>query len=127
MTRAFTPDCESFRELASGVALVPICAEQLGDLLTPVSAALRIFGHVRRPFLLESAEGGENIGRYSYLGGDPFLELVGDANGITLHTPSAAPTDRKSTRLNSSHVVISYAVFCLKKKTTKNNKIMVQH
>src|SRR5438132_6553214 len=27
--------------------------------------------------------------------------------------------DRKSTRLNSSHTVISYAVFCLKKKTTK--------
>src|SRR6266446_10047470 len=30
--------------------------------------------------------------------------------------------DRKSTRLNSSHLVISYAVFCLKKKK-KNNKI----
>src|SRR5256885_17061414 len=30
------------------------------------------------------------------------------------------PKDRKSTRLNSSHLVISYAVFCLKKK--KNNK-----
>src|SRR5207253_7474791 len=29
-------------------------------------------------------------------------------------------TDRKSTRLNSSHVAISYAVFCLKKKKTKN-------
>src|SRR5690606_40174174 len=29
-----------------------------------------------------------------------------------------APADRKSTRLNSSHVKISYAVFCLKKKTT---------
>src|SRR5438034_8512126 len=28
----------------------------------------------------------------------------------------SAPTDRKSTRLNSSHTVISYAVFCLKKK-----------
>src|SRR5256885_12975239 len=28
--------------------------------------------------------------------------------------------DRKSTRLNSSHLVISYAVFCLKKKTTHN-------
>src|SRR5256885_10576321 len=28
-----------------------------------------------------------------------------------------APTDRKSTRLNSSHLVISYAVFCLKKNT----------
>src|SRR5207253_11493250 len=30
--------------------------------------------------------------------------------------------DRKSTRLNSSHVAISYAVFCLKKKKKKNNK-----
>src|SRR5256885_17248316 len=29
-------------------------------------------------------------------------------------------TDRKSTRLNSSHLVISYAVFCLKKKTTSH-------
>src|SRR2546426_3016221 len=31
-----------------------------------------------------------------------------------------APIDRKSTRLNSSHLVISYAVFCLKKKKQKN-------
>src|SRR2546426_5465990 len=32
----------------------------------------------------------------------------------------AGRTDRKSTRLNSSHLVISYAVFCLKKKKRKN-------
>src|SRR5438105_8232103 len=32
------------------------------------------------------------------------------------------PRDRKSTRLNSSHEWISYAVFCLKKKKKKNNK-----
>src|SRR5438874_13135134 len=32
-------------------------------------------------------------------------------------------TDRKSTRLNSSHVEISYAVFCLKKKKKKNKKL----
>src|SRR5205807_5248587 len=49
------------------------------------------------------------------------------ASACAMHTPtsgrslSALPTspaaDRKSTRLNSSHLVISYAVFCLKKKT----------
>src|SRR3712207_7720839 len=33
--------------------------------------------------------------------------------------PSSPPTDRKSTRLNSSHANISYAVFCLKKKNKK--------
>src|SRR5256885_3409886 len=34
---------------------------------------------------------------------------------------SACPKDRKSTRLNSSHLVISYAVFCLKKKNDRNH------
>src|SRR5256885_4607725 len=33
-----------------------------------------------------------------------------------------APVDRKSTRLNSSHLVISYAVFCLKKKKRKEEE-----
>src|SRR3989454_2821514 len=35
----------------------------------------------------------------------------------TINLTSPDPRDRKSTRLNSSHLVISYAVFCLKKKT----------
>src|SRR5688500_19117952 len=35
-------------------------------------------------------------------------------------TPRAKKVDRKSTRLNSSHLVISYAVFCLKKKRRRN-------
>src|SRR2546430_12116182 len=34
-----------------------------------------------------------------------------------------APVDRKSTRLNSSHSQISYAVFCLKKKNTANTSV----
>src|SRR5258708_31072108 len=40
---------------------------------------------------------------------------VGREEGLHL------PTDRKSTRLNSSHQIISYAVFCLKKKTTTSS------
>src|SRR2546427_4659678 len=49
-------------------------------------------------------------------------------SGNVLHPPLAslksapeAESDRKSTRLNSSHSQISYAVFCLKKKKTKHN------
>src|SRR2546426_3926311 len=41
------------------------------------------------------------------------------------HAPQQAQQDRKSTRLNSSHLVISYAVFCLKKK--KKTAKPVQH
>src|SRR5256885_7083625 len=39
---------------------------------------------------------------------------------------AAATADRKSTRLNSSHLVISYAVFCLKKKTSDNRYCLPQ-
>src|SRR5256885_9349130 len=37
---------------------------------------------------------------------------------VAANAPTPVSTDRKSTRLNSSHLVISYAVFCLKKKKT---------
>src|SRR5256885_15403983 len=43
------------------------------------------------------------------------------ASNPTPHTAAARAADRKSTRLNSSHLVISYAVFCLKKKKKRNN------
>src|SRR5438874_7506418 len=39
---------------------------------------------------------------------------------LTLDGTDSLAQDRKSTRLNSSHVEISYAVFCLKKKTNRN-------
>src|SRR5690606_41620873 len=43
---------------------------------------------------------------------------AGPPTGPVLSGRPARLADRKSTRLNSSHVKISYAVFCLKKKTT---------
>src|SRR2546426_7647786 len=44
------------------------------------------------------------------------------ARNVSASSSSAPSGDRKSTRLNSSHLVISYAVFCLKKKkNTKSN------
>src|SRR5256885_5024135 len=47
-------------------------------------------------------------------------ELVAAGLGITALVPERL-RDRKSTRLNSSHLVISYAVFCLKKKKTSTS------
>src|SRR5436190_20039999 len=42
--------------------------------------------------------------------------------GVSTTEKQKAEGDRKSTRLNSSHTVISYAVFCLKKKKTKTQE-----
>ena len=81
------PEFEEFVAAAHQGNLVPVCAERLADLLTPVGAYLRVAAHLERPFLLESAEGGESVGRFSFIGGDPFLEVLGDAEGIVLRQP----------------------------------------
>src|SRR5690349_24626380 len=49
-------------------------------------------------------------------------ELAGFNRSPQSRRPEFVRQDRKSTRLNSSHVEISYAVFCLKKKKKKKNK-----
>src|SRR6476659_5971540 len=66
---------EEFKELASRGTFVPVCKEIIADLLTPVSAFLKIAEHSDYAFLLESVEGGEHVGRYSFLGKDPFVLL----------------------------------------------------
>ena len=66
---------EEFVELARRGTFVPVVKEIIADLLTPVSAFLKIAEHSDYAFLFESVEGGEQVARYSFLGKDPFLVL----------------------------------------------------
>jgi anthranilate synthase component 1 len=66
---------EEFVDLAKRGTFVPVVREIVADLLTPVSAFLKVAEHSDYAFLLESVEGGEHVGRYSFLGKDPFLIL----------------------------------------------------
>src|SRR2546426_6814154 len=61
---------------------------------------------------------GEVLG-VAFEGAEVFEAGPHDA-GLRVRGRIDLPVDRKSTRLNSSHLVISYAVFCLKKKKKKN-------
>jgi anthranilate synthase component 1 len=81
---------EEFVELSQRGTFVPVVKEIMADLLTPVSAFLKIAEHSDYAFLFESVEGGERVARYSFLGKDPFLVLkaragktVIDRNGVT--------------------------------------------
>jgi anthranilate synthase component 1 len=66
---------EEFVDLARRGTFVPVVKEIMADLLTPVSAFLKIAEHSDFAFLFESVEGGEQVARYSFLGKDPFLVL----------------------------------------------------
>jgi len=65
------PDFKTFSRLAREGNLVPVYRTFTADLLTPVGAYLRIARDAKYAFLLESVEGGENIGRYTFAGANP--------------------------------------------------------
>jgi anthranilate synthase component 1 len=67
------PDPSGFAEAASRHSVVPLVIELLSDWWTPVSAFHGVAGEQPFAFLFESVEGGERIGRYSFLGTAPFL------------------------------------------------------
>jgi anthranilate synthase component I len=69
------PDYKEFLRLSRGATLVPVASSISADLLTPVSAFLAVADGEPDAFLLESVEGGEKIGRYTFLGVRPFLRL----------------------------------------------------
>jgi anthranilate synthase component 1 len=83
---------DEFAELARRGTFVPVVKEIMADLLTPVSAFLKIAEHSDYAFLFESVEGGEQVARYSFLGKDPFLVLR-SRNGRTIVDRSGVTTE----------------------------------
>ncbi len=75
MDTMIRPDYKEFARLARAATLVPVAKSISADLLTPVSAFLAVSDREPDAFLLESVEGGEKIGRYTFLGVRPFLRL----------------------------------------------------
>ena len=75
------PDYKEFSRLARESTLVPVVKSVMADLLTPVSAFLAISRGEKHAFLLESVERGEQIGRYTFLGARPYMQLRAQGNG----------------------------------------------
>jgi len=80
------PDFKTFSRLAREGNLVPVYETYTADLLTPVGAYLRIARDAKYAFLLESVEGGENIGRYTFAGANPEEVFRARGRVCTLET-----------------------------------------
>jgi len=78
------PSRKEFLALAREHTLVPVCRTLAADLETPVSAFLRAAWPERECFLLESVEGGEKLGRYTFIGLRPFKRIVARGREITI-------------------------------------------
>ena len=81
MNPSYFPSYPEFKKRAKGARIVPIYRQLIADTLTPVSAFQKL-GLSGRAFLLESADGGEKMARYSFLGVEPFIEVKGCGNRV---------------------------------------------
>ena len=88
-----TPDYKSFLQLSRDSTLVPVAKTLSADLLTPVGAFLSVANRQKFGFLLESVEGGEKIGRYTFVGAQPRMVLA--ARGLDLTIRSGSGIERR--------------------------------
>ena len=78
------PNLPQFSLLAAAHTLVPVVRLVAADLETPVGAFLRVAAEEPEAFLLESVEGGEKIGRYTFIGVRPYRTLTARNGEITV-------------------------------------------
>jgi anthranilate synthase component 1 len=79
------PSASDFLKLSRKHSLVPVYRTVTADLETPVSAFLRIAADEPEAFLLESVEGGKHVGRYTFIGIQPYKKIVSRGQQITVH------------------------------------------
>src|SRR5207245_8957375 len=101
--------------------LSPLCAPSSTYNATATPATYPLSLHDALPISqLASLVGAGQVNIGSLI--PPLVAFGGGRTTLLATLPGAAAEDRKSTRLNSSHGSISYAVFCLKKKTIKKSR-----
>ncbi len=91
------------RAKAAGFTHYPIIIEILEDVFTPVGLYLRLRQFGNNSFLLESAEGGESIGRYSFMGINPFATFVVQDGTVTTLIGEKKTTTKRSPILELKH------------------------
>lgn len=79
-----TPNKSELLQLAKKYNTIPIQREFYADVVTPISILRRIAQSNQRYFLLESIEGGEKWGRYSFLGFNPTARIICKENQVTI-------------------------------------------
>ncbi len=89
-----TPDYRTFLQLSRDATLIPVTRTISSDLLTGVSAFLSIAQRQKYAFLLESVEGGEKIGRYTFLGAGPRTVITARGREVTIREGSSARTEQ---------------------------------
>lgn len=95
--KTYYPDIQQFTDEIGTSKLIPLCAEIVADLDTPLTLFAKVVKEHRHIFLFESMEGGEKWGRYSFIGYDPLVTFSSKADKVTItEVKNGIYTDRIS-------------------------------
>lgn len=97
----FKPQIDTVKELADKYDVIPICKEFFADLITPITLLRKISKISKRFYLLESIEGGEKWGRYSFIGFDPKARVYFKNGVVTIEGEGA-----KKVKTDSPYTVL---------------------
>ena len=78
------PDCDEILKMAPDYDIIPVCREIYADVITPITLLRKLAAVSQRYYLLESVEGGEKWGRYSFLGFDPVMRVKCNCGKVTI-------------------------------------------
>ncbi len=84
------PELIDFRRLAAKSGLVPVCREIVADLDTPLTSFAKVALGRKHAFLLESLQGGEKWGRYSFIGYEPLATFVSRGEQVEIRRVASA-------------------------------------
>lgn len=94
------PGCEEIRMLSKDYKRIPVCREVYADVVTPITLLRRIAEQSTRFYLLESIEGGETWGRYSFLGFNPIMRVTCKDSTVYVEDSSCGEPITKTVHTN---------------------------
>ena len=99
------PSCEEILNISSQYDIIPLSSEVYADVVTPITLLRRLARQSRRFFLLESIDGGEKWGRYSFLGYDPVMRVTCKSGQVSLDSQAE---EIPSQQITTSNPPVSY-------------------
>jgi len=91
-----TPDFKKFSRLAQKGAIIPVFREIIADLETPVSTFLKLAAKQKYSYLLESVEGGERWGRFSFISWAPKIIFSSKGGNFSARCPGQKQVWKKT-------------------------------
>ncbi|MBD5540571.1 MAG: anthranilate synthase component I [Lachnospiraceae bacterium] len=91
----YYPDYEEASRYEKEYNIIPVCREIYADVVTPITLLRKLAQVDSRFFLLESVEGGNRWGRYSFLGVNPLMQISAKDGVVTLRSGAIEQKEEK--------------------------------